>query len=311
MTAGDLPVAGFIGLGHMGAPVARRILGAGYRLYVHDIRPDAVRPLEALGATAARDPQSLAAACGVVLLSLPSDAEVEEVVFGIRGVLRTLRRGGVLVSLTTGSVRQLPRLEQAGRTYKVHYVTAPVSQGVDNAAAGMLTTFAAGTEQGLALARPLLETFCATIIRMDDHLAAMAAKLVTNLAWYVNAAALGEQMALLVRAGVPLEHVQQVMTSSCGDSWVARHDIGSVLKGTYDPSFTLGLAVKDLRLIRELAEMLGVPLDAGAVAEAVFGRALDEYGPDAPELSPVRLMAGRLGVALSLGRPAVPEVAHA
>jgi 3-hydroxyisobutyrate dehydrogenase len=311
MTAASLPVAGFTGLGNMGGAIARRILGAGYRLYVHDIRPEAVQPLEALGATPARDPETLAAACDVILLSLPSDIEVEEVVFGLHGVLRTIRRGAVLVNLTTGSVRQLPRLEQAGRTYRFHYVTAPVSQGVDNAATGMLTAFAAGTEQGLALARPVLETFCATIIRLDDHLAAMAAKLVTNLAWYVNAAALGEQMALLVRAGVPLEAVQQVMTASCGDSWVARHDIQSVLKGDYDPSFSLGLAAKDLRLIRELAEMTGVPLEVGAIAEAVFGRALDEYGPDAPELSPVRLLADRLGVALSLDRPAVPEIAHA
>jgi 3-hydroxyisobutyrate dehydrogenase-like beta-hydroxyacid dehydrogenase len=294
----SLPAVGIVGIGSMGGAVARRILEGGYRLRVHDARPEAVRELASLGATACSDPQALGDDCDVVLLSLPSHVEVEQVCFGERGLLRSMRRGGVLVNLTTGSVKQLPRLADTERSHGIHYVTAPVSQGVDSATQGRLSTFVGGTEQGYRLARPVLATFCTDVIYLRDHLAAMAAKLVTNLSWYVNAALLPELLALSVRAGIPLEEVQTVLSNSCGDSWVIRHDVPSVLKGTYDPTFTLGLAVKDLRLIGELAELVEVPIEVGTVAQTVFRRARLLYGPGAPELSPTRFIEQLTGAQL-------------
>jgi 3-hydroxyisobutyrate dehydrogenase len=293
-----LPTVGIVGTGSMGRTVARRVLEGGYRLRVHDARPDAVKELASLGATACPDPKALGDDCDVVLLSLPSHVEVEQVCFGERGVLRSLRRGGVLINLTTGSVRQLPSLAETERSHGIHYVTAPVSQGVDNAALGRLSTFVGGTEQAYRLALPVLATFCTDVIYLRDHLAAMAAKLVTNLSWYVNAALLPELLALSVRAGIRLEEVQDVLSTSCGDSWVVRHDVPSVLRGTYDPTFTLALAVKDLRLISELSELLDIPIEVGTVAQAAFRRAHLLYGPDAPELSPARFMEQLTGVQL-------------
>jgi 3-hydroxyisobutyrate dehydrogenase-like beta-hydroxyacid dehydrogenase len=175
-------------------------------------------------------------------------------------------------------------------------VTAPVSQGVDNAALGQLSVFVGGTEDAYQAALPVLRTFAARVIYLRDHRAAMAAKLVTNLAWYANAALLGELLALSVKAGIPPGDVRDVLAGSCGDSWVARHDIPSVLQGHYDPSFTMALAVKDLRLIAELADDLDVPLEVGAAAHAAFARARLLYGPAAPELSPVRFMEELTGV---------------
>ena len=304
-SADTLPVVGIIGTGSMGGAIARRILASRHQLVVHDVRPEAAGQLAACGATVAPDPQTLAGRCDVVLLSLPSDVEVAAVVFGKRGVRQSLRPGRVLVNLTTGSVTSLPRLAELEHTHGIFYLTAPVSQGVDAAAAGKLTAFVAGSADGIRLARPVLTTFCGTIIVLRDHLAAMSAKLATNLLWFISAAALPEALALLARAGVPMQDAQAVLTGSCGDSWVARHDMGSVLDGTLDPSFTLGLSVKDLRLAGELAGLLGVPLEVAAAARAIFERACQAYGPEAPELSPVRLMAERTGIPLWLKLPGV------
>jgi 3-hydroxyisobutyrate dehydrogenase-like beta-hydroxyacid dehydrogenase len=306
-TVPALPAVGIVGTGSMGRPVALRVLAGGYPLRVHDARPEAVQELACLGATVCPDPQALGEGCDVVLLSLPSHVEVEQVCFGERGVLRSLRRGGVLVNLTTGSVKQLPRLAQAEHIHGIHYVTAPVSQGVDSAALGRLSTFVGATEQGYQLALPVLATFCNNIIYLRDHVAAMAAKLVTNLSWYVNAALLPELLALSVRAGIRPEEVQAVLSNSCGDSWVVRHDVPSVLQGTYDPTFTLALAVKDLRLIGELSELLDIPIEVGAVAQTVFRRAHLLYGPDAPELSPARFIEQLTGVQLRC-KSALPDM---
>jgi 3-hydroxyisobutyrate dehydrogenase len=297
------PVVGIVGTGSMGGAIAGRILETGHRLHVHDVRPEAVRRFASLGAKVSPDPEALAAGCDVVLLSLPSHVEVEEVCFGDHGVLRSLRHGGVLINLTTGSVTQLNRLAETERTHGIHYVTAPVSQGVDNAALGKLSTFVGGSDRAYRLALPVLATFCTDVIYLRDHLAAMAAKLITNLSWYVNAALLPELLALSIRAGIGPDEVQGVLANSCGDSWVVRHDIPSVLQGTYDPTFTLALAVKDLRLIGELAELLDIPAEMGTAAQSVFRRAHRLYGPSAPELSPVRLMEQLTGVQAGPNRP--------
>jgi 3-hydroxyisobutyrate dehydrogenase len=291
---GTRPVVGVIGTGSMGSKVAGRVLQAGYRLHVHDIRPEATRALVSAGAMPAPGPQALAAACNIVLLSLPSHVEVEQVCLGGSGVLASLRPGSGLVNLTTGSVRQLPALARAAQASGVHLVTAPVSQGVDGAERGALSTFTAGTDEGLALALPVLRTFCTTVIRLGSPEAAMAAKIITNLWWFINAAALGPLTVLAVRAGIPPGQVQEVLLASCGSSWVAEHDLPSVLgdgpRGRYDETFTLALADKDLGLAAELAGQLDVPLGlVGEAAREVFRQALNVCGPDAPELSPVLL----------------------
>jgi len=301
---GTRPVVGVIGTGSMGGTVAGRVLRAGYRLHVHDIRPGATRELVSAGAMPAPDPQALAAACDIVLLSLPSHVEVEQVCLGGRGVLTSLRPGGGLVNLTTGSVRQLPALAGAAQARGVHLVTAPVSQGVDGAERGALSAFTAGTDEGLALALPVLRTFCLTVIRLGSPEAAMAAKIITNLWWFINAAALGPLTVLAVRAGIPPGQVQEVLTASCGSSWVAEHDLQSVLgdspRGRYDQTFTLGLADKDLGLAAELAGLVNVPLGlVGEAAQEVFRQALKACGPDAPELSPVLLAEQLTGTQLS------------
>jgi 3-hydroxyisobutyrate dehydrogenase len=298
--AGVFPATGIIGTGHMGGAIARRILAAGHDLSVHDIRPEAVRGLQDLGAAVAPDPQTLARRCDVVLLSLPGHTEVDQAVFGKGcGVLKGLRRGAALVNLTTGSVRQLPRLAELEVTHGVRYVTAPVSQGVDGAERGELSAFAAGTAEAYQAALPVLRVFCSEVLHCgENHLAAMAAKLVTNAAWFGIVAALGEQMVMLVRAGIPREDIPGVYAASCGDSWAGRHDIVSVLKGTYDPSFTLDLACKDQGLIDELAQVLNVPLVMHPVAAGVFRRALDQYGRGAPELYPVRYAEQETGTQL-------------
>jgi 3-hydroxyisobutyrate dehydrogenase len=294
-----IPATGIIGCGHMGSAIARCILDRGRPLAVHDIRPEAVAELAARGAVVYPGPAALAAACDVVLLSLPSHTEVAEVVSGERGVLGSLRPGAVLVSLTTGSVRTLPALADACRQHGTGYVTAPVSQGVRNAELGRLTVFAAGSQDGYDAVLPVLRAFASTVLYFGgDHRSAMAAKLVSNLAWFVNAAALGELMALAARSGIPPGQFRDVMAASCGDSWVIRNDVPSVLDGSYDPSFTTALACKDLDLAAELAGLAGVPLTMGQLAAELFDRAQLTCGPDSPELSVVRLAEEDTGVQL-------------
>ena len=133
-----------------------------------------------------------------------------------------------------------------------------------------------------------------------SRFSAVAAKLLINLLWFINAASIGEALAIGVKSGIDLPTLRKVIINSCGNSWVAEHDISSIYNGHYDPSFTMKLCCKDLGLIQELSEGLNVPIEMGALAEQIFKRARDIYGEDSPELSIVKHIEEVTSIKLTL-----------
>jgi 3-hydroxyisobutyrate dehydrogenase len=289
---------GFIGTGSMGNPVARNLLAAGHQLFVHDQRREASADLEAAGATWCADPAAVAQQSDAVFLSLPSQVEVTAVCFGPNGLFEAIRPGTCLIDLTTVSVSLIPRLVEAQDSYGIHYLACPVSQGVDNAAIGKLSVFVGGDRTVYEKCSPLLEIIADVVIHTGDQASAMAAKLLTNLLWYINAAAIGEALVLGAKSGIDLPVLQQVVLNSCGTSWVASHDIPSIYNGTFDPTFTTRLCTKDLGLIAELATTLNVPIELGGAVQQIFRRAENRYGGDSPELSVVRHLQELTGTTL-------------
>jgi len=289
---------GFIGTGNMGRPVAHRLLDAGHPLAVHDLRPEATDSLVAAGADRRDGPAAVAADADLVFLCLPSHIEVEQVCLGAGGLFPALRPGTVLVDLSTVSVDLIPRLVQAAADHDVRYLTCPVSQGVDNAWRGRLSLFVGGAPADVEHVRPVLTAIATTVLHTGDHGTAMAAKLLTNLLWFVNAAAIGEALVLGAAAGIDPATLPDVVRNSCGDSWVAQHDFPSILAGTWDPTFSTRLCQKDLGLIGGLADRLDLRLDLHPLVAGLFDRAAATYGPDSPELSVVRWWQDTTGVRL-------------
>jgi 3-hydroxyisobutyrate dehydrogenase len=306
MTAPGLLRVGVVGCGQMGGAIAESLLRC-FRVLVCDINPAAVAPLELLGAVACPDPAALAADCDTVVVCVRDDSQAARVIAGDWGLLEKLRPGTVVINATTGSAFAAAGLAASCAAARVHYLTAPVSQGVAAARHGRLSTFVYGTAEAVDAARPVLAAYCADIILLSSHQAAAAAKLVTNDLWFIYAAGLAEALVLLAKAGVGRGDMGRVLNSSCGRSWVTEHDLDSVLtRGDYDQTFTLELCQKDLGLVAELAALLGVQPEMGRAAAAVFGRALRAYGPGGPELAVVALAERDAGVQLGAGHAARP-----
>jgi 3-hydroxyisobutyrate dehydrogenase len=288
----------FIGIGNMGRPMAANLARKGYMLSVNDARPGLPDELAALGARWTDTPTSAAAHADIVLLSLPGPPQVREVLLGERGVLHAMRAGSVLIDTSTSSVDLAREIAAVASARGVDYLEAPVTNAIDGAAEGRLSVFVGAEADAFARWRSVLDVLGNRVLHVGPHGNGATVKLLTNLMWFVNAAAIGEALMLGAKAGVPLDVVREALMHSAGSSWVVEHDIPSIFAGHYDPSFSLALCCKDLSLVNQIAEQQGYALTMGRHAQAVFERARQIYGDNAAELHVVKLLEQQVGLYL-------------
>lgn len=276
---------GFVGLGTMGGPMARRLAAAGLPVTAYDIDPEALAATTEAGVTPAGSAAEVAATADLLLTSLPRPDHVDAVMVEA-GALGALRAGSVWVDLTTN--RRDFVIELAARAPDgVTVVDSPVTGAVDGARDGTLTLFAGGADDDLDRVVPVLEHL-GRVIRCGPLGTGNVTKLVTNQLWFIHAAALGEGFALGMANGVELDVLWEAIKESVADSFVARHDAPSIFAGHYDPSFPLDLCLKDLALTTELAADVGTDLPLTERASETFTRAADRYGTEAGELHVAR-----------------------
>ncbi|WP_423919347.1 NAD(P)-dependent oxidoreductase [Candidatus Poriferisodalis sp.] len=299
-----METVGFVGLGTMGGPMCARLARAGHHVQAFDLNPLALEAVAAEGATAVGSAAEAAAGVDVLLTSLPAPQHVESVMCGA-GALAALAPDSVWVDLTTSRPELIRRLADEAPE-GVAVVDSPVTGAVDGARNGTLTLFAGGESSTVERVRPVLERL-GRLIACGDLGAGCVVKLVTNQLWFVGAAALAEGLAVGVRNGVELGDLWEAIKDSVADSFVARHDAPSIFAGHYDPSFTLGLCMKDLGLLVELEETVGTDLPMTTAVRAAFERATERYGLDAPELSVARRIEDDAGLSLRLDGDWVPH----
>jgi 3-hydroxyisobutyrate dehydrogenase-like beta-hydroxyacid dehydrogenase len=290
-----LPRLFFIGVGNMGNPMATNLLKAGYPLTVHDISPEKAQNLISLGAVWA---DSIAAGCAnaeVVVASLPGPPQVREVMLGEHGVLAHAQPGASIIDTSTSAVELVQELVALAHSKGLGFLEAPVTNAVDMAALGRLSIFVGGEQTLFEQHKALFEVIGEKIFHVGASGNGATIKLLTNLLWFVSAAAIGEGLMLGAKAGIPLHTVWEAIKSSAGNSWVAEHDVPSIFAGHYDPSFSLALCCKDLGLINQIAKNQGYELPMGSKAQALFQEAMQTYGPDAAELHVVKLLEERVG----------------
>ncbi|HUG64684.1 MAG TPA: NAD(P)-dependent oxidoreductase [Gaiellaceae bacterium] len=265
----------FVGLGTMGAPIARHLVGAGHEVVGFDVQRARVDELGLVSAASAAEAVTRADAA---FTSLPALEDVREVWLGAEGLAAGARPGTLLVDLSTGSPALARELAETLEPRGLDVLDAPVSGGPHGAEEGALTVMVGGREEAYERARPLLEAFGRHVVRIGGHGAGQTAKLCNNLVAGVTMAGLAEACAIAEHEGVDATTLFEVLAASTGDSRVLR--VRFPLSGVdprhpssrdWQPLFALDLIAKDLGLVVELAETAGV--EAG-----VTQAALAEYG---------------------------------
>jgi len=272
---------GFIGLGNIGLPMARRLVDAGHRVIAFDLDDARVAQLVDAGAVAGGSPADVGARVDTVLTSLPSPAALDVVALGPDGVAAG-GRARLLVDLSTVGPATSERVGAALAERGVALVDAPVSGGVSGAAAGRLAVMVAGAPADRAVAEPLLAHLGRVFAVGDRPGMGQVMKLANNYLSATALAATSEAMVYGVKAGLdPAVMVEVVNAGSGRNSATEDKFPRSVLTGRFDFGFATGLMCKDLNLFAQDAERLEVPLWIGGAVRQLWQ--LTGAGPGADE----------------------------
>jgi len=264
----------FLGLGKMGAPMARRLLEAGHPLTVWNRTPDRAASLVAAGATLAATPAEAAQNADAVLTMLFDDAAHEEVLFGEDGVLSALRPGALHIVLSTISVALSERLATEHARRRQLFVAAPVFGRPNVAEEGRLWIAAAGAEEAIALARPLLEPLSRGISVVGTKPSqAHALKLGGNFLISAMIHSLGEAFVYAAGQGIDPEVFLETVNSALFQSPLYAGYGKVMLHPPAHPGATIDLGAKDLRLLREAAAARQTTLSLAEGLAEIFAEA--------------------------------------
>lgn len=250
---------GYIGLGIMGGGMARNLLAAGHDVVVWNRSPQRAEPLRAAGAHVAASPADVARQAGVVLLCVSDTPDVEDLVHRPDGILAGLTPGSVVVDHSTISPSATRRLAAAVAAAGATWLDAPVSGGSEGAEKGTLSIMVGGDADALARVRPLLAAYGTTITHVGPVGAGQTTKLVNQILVVVTALGISEALLLAEASDLDLDAVLGAVSGGAAGSWMLSHRGPQMVARDWRPGFTIDLQVKDLRLVREAADELGVP----------------------------------------------------
>ena len=273
---------GFIGLGRMGWPIAKRLMAVGHRITVHDAVRDGpgAMDLRATGAEWAKNPRETATGAEIVFTSLPGPDEVREVALGKDSILDGASKGSIYIDLTTNSPQLIRRIHDIYRKRGIDVLDAPLSQGTDarDRHKGTLTVMIGGDAAVYERVKPLLSVLGNSLLYCGESGSGAVCKVVNNVHLFTIHAALAEALTLGVKAGVPVETLTKAISLSSARSrpseifTAALHE-PRFLDNPEGPMVSTGL--KDIRLATELGSELGVPVELADVAERALTDAID------------------------------------
>lgn len=289
---------GFIGLGNMGQPMARRLIEAGHSLIVYDTRNDAVAPLVALGAKVASSPADVADRVETVMASLPSVQISQKVATGEGGVIHG-KRIKRFIDLSTTGARAAAEIAATLATKNIVQLDCPVSGGVGGATKGTLAVMVSGPRDQIDLVKDVLAVFGKVFVVGDKPGMAQTMKLANNFLSATAMAATAEAVAMGVKAGLDPKVMIDVINAGSGRTTASDGKFPqSILPRTFNYGFGTALMLKDVRLCFEEAEALDAP-------RAVMNTVLDqweatnsEFGGNSDFTVIVKMIERRAGVVI-------------
>jgi 3-hydroxyisobutyrate dehydrogenase-like beta-hydroxyacid dehydrogenase len=287
---------GFIGLGNMGQPMARRLIEAGHKLIVYDTRNDAVAPLVALGAQLAFSAADVADRVETVMASLPSLQISEKVAIGEGGVIQG-KRIQRLVDLSTTGATVSAKIAAVLAKKNIVQIDCPVSGGVGGASNGTLAVMVSGPKAEIDLVKDVLAVFGKVFVIGEKPGMAQTMKLANNFLSATAMAATSEAVAMGVKAGLDPAVMIDVINAGSGRTTASDGKFPqAILPRTFNYGFATALMLKDVRLCVQEARSLNVPNSVMSIVLDQWETTNKEFGGESDFTAIVKMVETRAGV---------------
>jgi 3-hydroxyisobutyrate dehydrogenase len=281
---------GFVGLGHMGSAMTRRLLNAGYPVTVFDRTVEKTREAASWGATPSSTPKELAANCQVVMACVTNDEAQHDVMFGPNGGLAGVHSGTIIIDLSTVSPGASRRLHEAAANLGVPMIDAAVSGSVPQVEQGSLVIFVGGEKETYERGKPILDVLGTSIFYMGLSGMGTTMKLVVNTLLGLGMQSLAEAIALGEKAGIQKGLLLDVLGQTYVLTPSQKSKLENVRRNEYPTSFSLALMHKDFDLVLREAYELSVAMPATAAAQQMAAAATAK-GMDADFSVVIKFMA--------------------
>jgi 3-hydroxyisobutyrate dehydrogenase len=261
----------FIGLGVMGAPMARHLAAKGHSVTVYNRSPHKAREwARQHGGTVAGTPAAAAAGVDAVLSCVGTDRDVEEITLGPDGAFRNMKDGALFIDHTTVSARIARRVAEEGRRHGIACVDAPVSGGQAGAENGQLSIMCGGTEAAIAAAEPLMQAYAARIVHVGPDGAGQLTKMVNQIAIAGIVQSLSEALHFAKAAELDTGKVFEAVSGGAAQSWQMVNRWKTMDQGEFDFGFAVDWMRKDLGLALQEARANGSKLPVAALIDQFY-----------------------------------------
>lgn len=287
---------GFIGLGNMGFPMARRLIEAKHQLFVFDSRKEVMDRLVALGAKAASSPKDVADRAETVMASLPSLQASLDVATGKDGVIEG-KRVKRFVDLSTVGSQMAVKIHGLLAKRNLVQIDCPVSGGVGGAEKGTLAVMVSGPRADFEAIRPALEVIGKVFFIGEKPGSAQTMKLANNFLSGTAIVATSEAVVMGVKAGLDPSVMIDVINSGSGMNTASRDKFPrAILPRSFDYGFATGLMVKDVRLALEEMKSLGLSMEVAEAVGRLWETLIRENGPDSDFTEAIKPIEKKAGV---------------
>lgn len=292
-TGGRAERLGYVGLGLIGTPMARRLLAAGHEIVVWNRSPTRAAALVEAGAKLATHPHDVAAAASIIFMCVTDAAAVEEVVFGRNGLAEAPGEGKLVVdfsSIHPDATRAIAaRLKEANG---MGWIDAPVSGGTKGAEEGTLAVMAGGNAADVERVRPYVLAMARRLTHMGPTGAGQTTKLCNQVIVGCAMAVLAEATRLAANAGIDATRLPEALAGGFADSIPLQLFVPRMVRGIHSPPLGhIAIMLKDLDTIMEVARDTSTPVPMTSLAAQLFRLAKVSHGTDADALEIYKLSA--------------------
>jgi len=277
---------GFIGLGAMGAPMAKNLLSKGYPTTVYDIAEERMASLVEQGASAGSSCKDVAEKSEIIVTMLPSSPHVRKAILGGSGIIESVHQDAVVIDMSTIDPLTTREMEKALSERGARMLDAPVARGVPAAVQGSLAVFVGGDEKTFEQCKEVISAMATDIHYVGEIGAGEVVKLINNLILSVTVCALAEGLVLGVKAGVDPGVLFKALSQGSANSFALQnHYKKFVYEGKFEKGvFPVEYILKDLDLVLKTAERFHVPQYFGGLASQAYQHAVaagygDRYYP--------------------------------